>query len=141
MFSSSNNSVSISVSDDDSNDLNRIRARTRRKRKKPGHKTSFELPRYLLRVFLRYWVVLVFLLAVGLLVFESTRIGMKSANSKLSELKNPDLIGKESPSKKNEGNLNRLDPTTKVIGGVRQRKLDPSLLTIIFLQVVSLSLG
>ncbi|KFK31832.1 hypothetical protein AALP_AA6G164200 [Arabis alpina] len=119
MFSSSNNSVSISVSDDESNDLNRIRARTRRKRKKSSHKTSFELPRYLLRAFVRYWVVLVFLLAVGLLVFESTRIGSKSEIS----TKNPDSSGKESPSKKNEGNLNRLDPTTKVIGGVRQRCL------------------
>lgn len=123
MFSSTNNSVSISVSDDESNDLNRIRTRTRRKRKKPGHRTSFELPRYILRLFLRYWIVLVFLLAVGLLVFESTRIGTKPANSEPSELKNPDLSGKESPNKKNEGNLNRLDPTTKVIGGVRQRKL------------------
>lgn len=114
-----NNSVSISVSDDESNDLNRIRARTRRKRKKVSHRTSYELPRHVLRLFVRYWVVLVFLLAVGLLVFESTRIGFKS-----SDLKKPDLNGKESPSKKNEGNLNRLDPTTKVIGGVRQRKLD-----------------
>uniref|UniRef100_A0A1J3D3P7 TOD1/MUCI70 glycosyltransferase-like domain-containing protein n=1 Tax=Noccaea caerulescens TaxID=107243 RepID=A0A1J3D3P7_NOCCA len=123
MFSSSNNSVSISVSDDETNDLNRIRTRTRRKRKKPGHRTSFELPRYILRLFVRYWIVLVFLVAVGLLVFESTRIGTKPANSEPSELKNPDLSGKESPNKKNEGNLNRLDPTTKVIGGVRQRCL------------------
>ncbi|XP_019087169.1 PREDICTED: uncharacterized protein LOC104725215 [Camelina sativa] len=112
-----NNSVSISVSDEES--LNRIRARTRRKRKKLSHRTSYELPRYVLRLFVRYWVVLVFLLAVGLLGFESTRIGVKS-----SELKHPpDSSGKESPSKKNEGNLNRLDPTTKVIGGVRQRCL------------------
>lgn len=74
-------------------------------------------------------MVLVFFLAVGLLGFESMRIGIKS-----SELKNPDLSGKESPSKKNEGNLNRLDPTTKVIGGVRQRKLDQ-------FTFISLSLG
>ncbi|CAH2070401.1 unnamed protein product [Thlaspi arvense] len=115
-----NNSVSISVSDDEPNDLNRIRTRNRRKRKKPGHRDSFELPRYILRLFLRYWIVLVFLLAVGLLLFESTSIGTKSANP---ELKNPVSSGKESPSKKNEGNLNRLDPTTKVIGGIRQRCL------------------
>uniref|UniRef100_M4FJ79 Uncharacterized protein n=1 Tax=Brassica campestris TaxID=3711 RepID=M4FJ79_BRACM len=118
MFSSTNNSVSISVSDEESNE-NRIRARTRRKRKKPGHRTTFELPRYFLRIFLRYWIVLVFLLAVGLLLFESTRIITKSAKLKRS----PDSI----PNKKNEGNLNRLDPTTKVIGGVRQRKLSLSL--------------
>ncbi|ESQ43494.1 hypothetical protein EUTSA_v10013482mg [Eutrema salsugineum] len=114
MFSNNNNSVSISVSDDEPNDLNRIRTRTRRKRKKPGHRTTFELPRYFLRLLHRYWIVLVFLLAVGLLVFESTSIGTKS------ELKIPDSSGK---SKKNDGNLNRLDPTTKVIGGVRQRCL------------------
>ncbi|KAL1198746.1 putative hexosyltransferase MUCI70 [Cardamine amara subsp. amara] len=121
MFNNTNNSISISVSDDESNDLNRIRARTRRKRKKLSHRTSYELPQYVLRLFLRYWVVLVFLLAVGLLVFESTRIGIKSSDLN----KVPDLSGKdkESHSKKNEGNLNRLDPTMKVIGGVRQRCL------------------
>ena len=120
------NSVSISMSDDDSNETNRIRpSRTRRKRKKPGHRTTFgELPRYFLRLLLRYWILLVLLLALGLLLFESTRIGTKSANSDHSQLKkhNPDSSG----NKKNEGNLNRLDPTTKVIGGVRQRKLSPS---------------
>ncbi|XP_009132681.1 uncharacterized protein LOC103857257 [Brassica rapa] len=117
------NSVSISMSDDDSNETNRIRpSRTRRKRKKPGHRTTFgELPRYFLRLLLRYWILLVLLLALGLLLFESTRIGTKSANSDHSQLKkhNPDSSG----NKKNEGNLNRLDPTTKVIGGVRQRCL------------------
>ncbi|KAF2612917.1 hypothetical protein F2Q70_00008146 [Brassica cretica] len=116
------NSVSISMSDDDSNEINRIRStRTRRKRKKPGHRTTFgELPRYLLRLLLRYWILLVLLLAFGLLLFESTRIGTNSANSEHSQLKkSPDSSG----NKKNEGNLNRLDPTTKVIGGVRQRCL------------------
>ncbi|KAH0859027.1 hypothetical protein HID58_087288 [Brassica napus] len=105
MTHNTNNSVSISVSDEESNE-NRIRARTRRKRKKPGHRTTSELPRYFLRLFLRYWIVL---------VFESTRIITKSAKLK----KSPDSI----PNKKNEGNLNRLDPTTKVISGVRQRCL------------------
>ena len=109
MFSNTNNSVSISVSDEESNE-NRIRARTRRKRKKPGHRTTSELPRYFLRLFLRYWIVL---------VFESTRIITKSAKLK----KSPDSI----PNKKSEGNLNRLDPTTKVISGVRQRKLSLTL--------------
>ncbi|XP_013622980.1 probable hexosyltransferase MUCI70 [Brassica napus] len=110
------NSVSISMSDDDSNEINRIRStRTRRKRKKPGHRTTFgELPRYLLRLLLRYWILLVLLLAFGLLLFESTRIGTKSANSEHNQLK-------KSPD--SSGNLNRLDPTTKVIGGVRQRCL------------------
>ncbi|KAJ0261831.1 hypothetical protein HA466_0048720 [Hirschfeldia incana] len=120
MFS---NSVTISMSDDDdSNETNRIRpARTRRKRKKPGHnRTTFaELPRYFLRLLLRYWIVFLFLLALALLLFESTRIGAKSAKNQEHKKKPPDSI----PNKINEGNLNRLDPTTKVIGGVRQRCL------------------
>ncbi|CAN8253438.1 unnamed protein product [Cochlearia groenlandica] len=118
MFINNNNSVSISVSDEDSNDPNRIRTRTRRKRKKPSHRSSsFDLPRYFLRLFLRYWIFFVFLLAISLLAFESTRISTKSAKSEHGE---PKI---QSSSKKNEGNLNRLDPTTKVIGGVRQRCL------------------
>ncbi|KAL0710422.1 hypothetical protein Bca4012_017400 [Brassica carinata] len=122
MFS---NSVSITMSDDDeSNETNRFRSttRTRRKRKKPGHRTTTsELPRYFLRLMLRYWIVLVFLLALGLLLFESTRIGTKSPNSEHSQLKQKSSDSSE--NKRNEGNLNRLDPTTKVIGGVRQRCL------------------
>ncbi|XP_010525625.1 PREDICTED: uncharacterized protein LOC104803394 [Tarenaya hassleriana] len=123
MFSSpsTNNSVSISVSDDEPDEMNRIRARSRRKRKKLSHRANGELPRRVLRLFLRYWVVLIFLLAVGLLVFEATRIGRKSgggASSELSQLKEREK--KASPSKKNEGNLNRLDPTTRVVDGVRE---------------------
>ncbi|XP_040996664.1 probable hexosyltransferase MUCI70 [Juglans microcarpa x Juglans regia] len=115
-----NNSISISVSDEDSDDLGRMRVRVRRKRKKPSHRFKNELARRVLRLLLKYWTLLIFLPAAGLLVFEASRIGRKPSlvvNSELGTVKKP------SSEKKSEGNLNRLDPTTRVVGGVRERCL------------------
>ncbi|GLT70491.1 hypothetical protein SLA2020_425670 [Shorea laevis] len=112
----SNNSISISVSDDEDEELGRMRVRVRRKRKKPGHRIKDELVRRVIRALLRYWTLLIFLPAAGLLVFEASRIGRKPSlvvNSELGAAKKPKL----------EGNLNRLDPTTRVVGGVRERCL------------------
>ncbi|XP_059455455.1 probable hexosyltransferase MUCI70 isoform X1 [Corylus avellana] len=111
-----NNSISISVSDSDSDELGRMRVRVRRKRKKPGHRVKNELVRRVIRAILKYWTLLIFLPAAGLLVFEASRIGRKPSlvvNSELGAAKKP----------KSEGNLNRLDPTTRVVGGVRERCL------------------
>lgn len=126
MFGSGNNSVSISVSEDDIDELSRARARVRRKRKKPSHQLNNGFPRQLLRFLLRYWTVLIILLAAGLLLFEATRISRKPGpilkEPHLMEKSKSNTVTKPSTNKKTENNLNRLDPTTRVIGGVRERK-------------------
>ncbi|KAK4859702.1 hypothetical protein QYF36_010234 [Acer negundo] len=137
MFNNNNNNnIQISISDEDSDELGRMRVRVRRKRKKQKHqRVKSELTHRVLRFFIKYWMVLIFLFAAGLLLFEAMRIGkkpssvdnsehggvtqpLKEKNSRLVELEKPNL------EKKPEGNLNRLDPVTKVIGGVRQPCLE-----------------
>lgn len=117
MFHNNNNSVSISVSDDESDELGRMRVRARRKRKKLGHK------RLLRKLLLKYWMLLIIIPAAGLLVFEVTSIGRKPNLKLNSETKThesrPTLV------KESLGNLNRLDPTTHVVAGVRERKSFP----------------
>ena len=120
-----NNSISISVSDDESDELGRVRARVRKKRKKLGHRNNGNgFTRWLLRKLVKYWMVLIFLPAAGLLLFEASRFVVKPevsktpirSGSELSPIKKPSLVTKS------EGNLNRLDPTTRVVAGVRERK-------------------
>ncbi|GMY28490.1 probable hexosyltransferase MUCI70 [Fagus crenata] len=118
----SNNSVSISVDDEDDglDELGRMRVRVRRKRKKPFHRVKSELPRRVIRALVKYWMILIFLPAAGLLLFEASRIGRKTnpvINSEIVTVKKPSL------EKKPDGNLNRLDPTTRVVHGVRERCL------------------
>lgn len=125
-----NSSISISISDDDSDELSRMRVRVRRKRKKLSYQVKSESTRRVIRFLVRYWPVLVFLPVAGLLVFEATRIGRKpSFDSKLAENvefdskleENFDLRSRD-PENKTE-NLNRLDPETRIVRGVRERKL------------------
>ncbi|TQE12999.1 hypothetical protein C1H46_001374 [Malus baccata] len=128
----SNNSISISVSDDEADELGRMRVRVRRKRKKLGHRLKNEFLHRVARKLVRYWALLIFLPALGLLLYEVSRIGRKPslvAKSELSAPEKPSLVGAEtvknsSLEKKSDGNLNRLDHTTRVVGGVRQRCLD-----------------
>ena len=59
------------------------------------------------------------------------------AKSELSAPEKPSLVGAEtvknsSLEKKSDGNLNRLDHTTRVVGGVRQRKFNSCLIAIRF---------
>ncbi|POO03194.1 hypothetical protein TorRG33x02_012550 [Trema orientale] len=121
-----NNSISISVSDDDSDELGRVRARVRKKRKKAGLRNYDNgFSRWLLRKLVKYWMFLIFLPAAGLLLFEASSFVVKpepgtkpsGSGSELGSIKKPSL------EKKSEGNLNRLDPTTRVVGGVRERCL------------------
>lgn len=118
-----NNGISITVSDDESDELTgRIRARVRRKRKKQGIRGKTEFTRRVIQLLLKWWPVLLFLLAVALLLFEASRIGGNSG----PEVRNSDNL----PRKKSvvtvvgkpPGNLNRLDPVTHVRGGVRERE-------------------
>ncbi|XVF36178.1 hypothetical protein REPUB_Repub19eG0035600 [Reevesia pubescens] len=130
-----NNSISILVSDDESDELGRMRVRVRRRRKKHGHlRVRTELTQRLIRWFVRYWMLLIFLPAAVLLLFEATRIGRKPGlvvNSEVNEVKKPNFSSNSELSKvkelqqekKSDSNLNRLDPTTHVVGGVRERCL------------------
>uniref|UniRef100_A0A2P2K5J6 TOD1/MUCI70 glycosyltransferase-like domain-containing protein n=1 Tax=Rhizophora mucronata TaxID=61149 RepID=A0A2P2K5J6_RHIMU len=122
-----NNSIAISVSDDEPDELGRMRVRVRRKRKKqPGHRANNDLAQRVVKFLFKYWILLVFFAAAGLLVFEASRIGKRpdiDAKSETSKEKKPDLrVIREAkkPEKKSEGNLNRLDRVTRVVGGVRE---------------------
>lgn len=130
-----NNSISISVSDDESDELSRMRVRVRRKRKKLGHRFKNEFVRRVVRNLVKYWALLIFLPAIGLLLYEAWSIGWKSSSavnpeattSQKNTLVDPELstVNNTTLEKKSDGNLNRLDPTTRVIQGVRQRKFEP----------------
>lgn len=117
-----NSSIAINVSDEDSDDVSgKLRVRARRKRKKSGARGKPESARRILILLRRWWPVLLFLPAAGLLFFEASRIGRKPSpliNSELATQKTQDLVVET----KSVGNLNRLDPTTRVFDGVRQRK-------------------
>ncbi|XP_057989069.1 probable hexosyltransferase MUCI70 isoform X2 [Hevea brasiliensis] len=112
-----NNSISISVSDEESSELGRMQERVRIKRKKQQvHRVRNEFSRRVVRFLLKYWMVLVFLPAAGLLVFEASRIGKKpSLDVELEHdvKKTPDLKINQTvdeSKKKMEENLDRLDP-------------------------------
>lgn len=129
-----NNSVSISVLDDESDELGRRRARARRKRKKLVHRDENGFAVRLLRRLLKHWMLLIIFPIVGFLVFEASIIGAKPSlmvNSQLGTPSKPVRFNSElskvdksthTLEKDPKGNLNRLDPTTRVSGGVRQRK-------------------
>ncbi|XP_022133586.1 uncharacterized protein LOC111006123 [Momordica charantia] len=129
-MSNSSNSVSIPVSDNEFDEVERMRVRARRKRKKLGSRVKNELARRVFRMMLRYWLVVFFLIAAGLLIFEATRIGRKSrmeAKSELGDTTRPTLgdsvLGTDKKSgldNKPDGNLNRLDPVTRMVAGVRE---------------------
>ena len=115
------NSISVSVSDDESDDVGKMKVRVRRKRKKTGLRIRNNLIGWIVRKLLKWWMVLLFLPAAGLLLFEASSIGRKPAlvsDSQLSTHKKPSFH----LERKTNSNLNRLDPTTRVIGGVRQSK-------------------
>uniref|UniRef100_A0A5B7AQM4 TOD1/MUCI70 glycosyltransferase-like domain-containing protein n=1 Tax=Davidia involucrata TaxID=16924 RepID=A0A5B7AQM4_DAVIN len=118
-----NNSISISVSDEDSDELaGKRRVRVQRKRRKSGFHGKNELVRRILRQLLKWWMVLLFLPAAGLLVFEALRIGRKP-----SPMINSELVTQQKSGfildKKPGGNLNRLDAMTRVVGGIKERCL------------------
>ncbi|XP_058220924.1 probable hexosyltransferase MUCI70 [Rhododendron vialii] len=116
-----NNSIPISLSDDDSDDVaGKTKPRVRRKRKKPRGKN--ELAQRFLRELLRWWPVLLFLPFAVLLVFEASRIGRRPILPVDSERNSHRKTGPALESK-SEGNLNRLDPLTRMVGGVRERCL------------------
>jgi hypothetical protein len=104
-----------------------MRARVRRKRKKHHHRFKNNFSQRIIRFVLKYWTLLIFLPAAGLLIFEASKIGRKPSldDAKVSE----QVVEVRKPSfqvdlnnNKSGGNLNRLDPVTHIVGGVRERK-------------------
>ncbi|KAK3038168.1 hypothetical protein RJ639_029622 [Escallonia herrerae] len=112
-----NNSVSIPISEDDDAVAGRTRPRVRRKRKKPGFRGNEVFTWPFFRLLKRWWPVFLFLPAAGLLILEASRIDRKPVPVVKTE---PVPLNTE---EKSVGNLNRLDPTTRVVGGVRERCL------------------
>ena len=114
MASSSLKGISISISDDDPDEPAKVRARVRPKRKKPAFiRGSAGIWPRIARKLEKWWVLLILLPSVALLFFEISRINQKSEDAGMRTKE------EESP----RGNLNRLDPTTRVVNGVRERKL------------------
>ncbi|ONK74595.1 uncharacterized protein A4U43_C03F8110 [Asparagus officinalis] len=117
------NNISISISDEESDELaGKLRARVRRKRKKLGFRGKNNLIRRIFRVSRRWWPVLLFLPAIALLLFEISKLAVKPQEEGKFSDPEPVKQAKVStePVKEVPANLNRLDPVTRVIGGVRQ---------------------
>ncbi|PKI35089.1 hypothetical protein CRG98_044529, partial [Punica granatum] len=124
-----NNGIAISVSDDEPDELGRMRVRVRRKRKKhSGPRVRAEWTRRARRVLAKYWLFLVLVPAAGLLLFEASRIGrgLSSGDSEAESARmgsDSRVSKKPGVEKRPEANLDRLDPTTHVVRGVRERCL------------------
>ncbi|KAF6155782.1 hypothetical protein GIB67_007429 [Kingdonia uniflora] len=118
------NNIAISITDDDSDELlqGRRTARARRKRKKLGFRARNSVLKRAFRNLMRYyWVVLMFIGGV-VFFFEGVKIFGKSGG-----ISNEGAITKMAVEKKAEGNLNRLDRTTRMFNGARELclKLQP----------------
>ncbi|KAI3922020.1 hypothetical protein MKX01_005709 [Papaver californicum] len=121
-----NNSISINVSDDESDDINgKKRARVRRKRKKFGFRSgkNNDFLRRLIKNLLRWWMFLLILPAIGLILFEASRmIGTtKPINESKNGGRNTDPVD---VVKDKNNNLDRLDPITRRINGTRRPCLE-----------------
>ncbi|KAJ4966030.1 hypothetical protein NE237_017879 [Protea cynaroides] len=109
------NSVSISVPDDDSDELaGKMRVRVRRKPKKFRFRGRDDFLRRMFRKLLKWWMLLLFLPAIGLLIFGGLKNAGKPNEESKSEIDARKIL---------EGNLNRLDPETRVVKGIRERCL------------------
>ncbi|KAK1276960.1 Non-symbiotic hemoglobin 1 [Acorus gramineus] len=107
------NSVSIAVDDDESEDLSgKAKAtRIRRRRRRLRDPVPGDLVRRVLRWVIRRWTILIFLPAAVFLLIEASRMSGS-----------PVVRDRSPPTRETEsiGNLNRLDPTTRVVNGIRQ---------------------
>ncbi|KAK6938757.1 Protein of unknown function DUF616 [Dillenia turbinata] len=110
--------ISIPFSDDDSDvGAGKMRGRVRRKRKKPVGIPGPSLLQRIIRGLVKWWPLLLFLPALGLFVYEAFKVGRTPVTSTISR---HDWGKKSNLVDQRTSNLNRLDPTTKIIGGARQ---------------------
>lgn len=103
----------IQVADNDVSGSRTKLLQHRRKRRR------FEFPRKhrpLLRILVRCWPALLLLLVVALFLFDSSVILGVSVSSELRKPEPQWVV----PVKEVPGNLNRLDPTTRMVNGTRQ---------------------
>ncbi|XP_058725234.1 probable hexosyltransferase MUCI70 [Vicia villosa] len=117
-----NNHHAVTISDDETDELGRMRVRARRKRKKLGNR------RLIRKLLVKYWMLLIIIPAAFLLFYEATRIGLRpSASNVIKTAPGNQDDDRSSPTLAQElhvkTNLNRLDPTTHVVAGVRERCL------------------
>ncbi|CAI9116642.1 OLC1v1017839C1 [Oldenlandia corymbosa var. corymbosa] len=109
-----NNSVSINVSDDSSDELpGKLRTRVRRKRKRFEHRGKTGFTRKFVKQLLRWGPILLLLAAGWLFFFEFYKLSWRTNSP---PKKDPKLVTEKKPP----ANLNRLDPVTKVVHGVRE---------------------
>ncbi|ERN17624.1 hypothetical protein AMTRI_Chr13g92070 [Amborella trichopoda] len=123
-MSSTMNSSIPSFSDDGSDETSRMRARPKRKKKKFEFRTRNHLITRFLHFLSRWWIVLVFLLAIFVLGFEVSRIGKKIGDDpklkpklELKPKRNNHGYGREIES---TSNLGRLDMPTRIVNGTRE---------------------
>ncbi|XP_041010513.1 probable hexosyltransferase MUCI70 [Juglans microcarpa x Juglans regia] len=112
--------ISITVSDEESDDRSRL-LRARRKRRKQHSlssrsKTNKDLLVRALRKVVRWWPIILFVPAMGLLLFEVSRVFEKQPDPSVTLV--PSFGRKVSV-----GNLNRSDPRTRAVHGGRERCL------------------
>ncbi|KAL3514583.1 hypothetical protein ACH5RR_027300 [Cinchona calisaya] len=121
-----NDSFSVTISDDSSDEHadKRVRARVRRKKPKKfgfrGNNVTEYFKRQLVKLVLKWWPKLLFFSVCALLIFEVSRIYGKTT-SPTPPKTTPDHHPHS--QKKEQGNLNHVDPTNRFVGGVRERCL------------------
>lgn len=94
------------------------------KRRKFGIQGKTEISREVIKRLLKWWPALLCLPAAALLVFEAYRLGVKpNPLTKASEMTVTQKKPLQHLDKKLPGNLNRLDPITRAVGGSREREL------------------
>ncbi|KAK9748352.1 hypothetical protein RND81_02G051800 [Saponaria officinalis] len=120
MYNTTNTaSMSIQVSDDDSDEHSGRIMRTRVRRKRKKFRSNTELTRRIVRQLAKWWPILVFLPALGLLLFEASRLGARPSHEPSHE------FTRSTPgfSLVKNSNLNRLDHTYHTVAGVKERCL------------------
>lgn len=129
MSSSLPNNISISISDDDSDDpAGKFRVHFRRSHRKQNSRLRRHLLRRIFRISRRWWPVILFLPAIALLLFEALKLSAKTSsnNDNGVDMKSDSKPVKKKmdwrPHKEAPSNLDRLDPVTRVVGGIRQRR-------------------
>lgn len=118
--------IAITVSDEEPDAIaGKYRVRGRRRRRSSlgaagggGGGSDSELFRWIQRKVIRWWMFLFFVPALIVLVLESSRMERKIpitvVNVKKDNKMNVEVV---------HGNLNRLDPTTRIVAGMRRRKI------------------
>ncbi|KAG6408735.1 hypothetical protein SASPL_131756 [Salvia splendens] len=119
----SSNGVPIYVSGDDPEDPSRrMRPRVRRKRKKPGVRSWPDFTRRIIAKLPKWLLALCLLFIVCIWIYGAIKIGDGEIRRPPPARKS-DHAATQSSKEKPLGNLNKLDPTTRVVGGVRERCL------------------